>query len=110
MWFLEPIDFLNPSLEHQKSGSELAHPQNSLHTISSSFVQAEASIQAATLCVFWEVTQERAMMILDHFPEESGSERDVFFFWGGWARAFSDFRTHKMRREIQLPKTKTRQC
>ena len=29
-----------------------------------------ASIQAATLCVFWEVTQERAMMILDHFPEE----------------------------------------
>ncbi|CAJ1419536.1 unnamed protein product [Effrenium voratum] len=29
-----------------------------------------ASIQAATLCVFWEVTQERAMAILDHFPEE----------------------------------------
>lgn len=76
-------DFLNPSLEHQKSGPELAHPQNSLHMISSSFVQAEASIQAATLCVFWEVTQERAMMILDHFPEESGSESYVvcFFFW-----------------------------
>eukprot|EP00435_Cladocopium_sp_Y103_P005408 s1401_g1.t2 len=29
-----------------------------------------ASIQAATLCVFWEVTQERAMTILDRFPEE----------------------------------------
>ncbi|CAE7393898.1 Hcn1, partial [Symbiodinium pilosum] len=29
-----------------------------------------ASIQASTLCVFWEVTQERAMTILDHFPEE----------------------------------------
>ncbi|CAK9075520.1 cGMP-dependent protein kinase (PbPKG) [Durusdinium trenchii] len=29
-----------------------------------------ASIQASTLCVFWEVTQERAMLILDHFPEE----------------------------------------
>ena len=79
--------------------------------ISSRFVQAEASIQAATLCVFWEVTQERAMMILDHFPEESGSESYVVcFFLGGWARAFSDFRTHKMRREKQLPKTKTRKC
>ena len=32
----------------------------------------EASIQAATLCVFWEVTQERAMIILDRFPEELG--------------------------------------
>lgn len=29
-----------------------------------------ASIQAATLCVFWEITQERAMIILDRFPEE----------------------------------------
>lgn len=58
--------------------------QNSLHMISSRFVQAEASIQAATLCVFWEVTQERAMMILDHFPEESGSESYVVCFFFGW--------------------------
>ena len=34
-----------------------------------------ASIQAATLCVFWEVTQERAMIILDRFPEEFRPEK-----------------------------------
>ena len=30
----------------------------------------KASIQASSMCVFWEVTQERAMTILDRFPEE----------------------------------------
>lgn len=29
-----------------------------------------ATIQAASLCVLWEVNQERAMAILDRFPEE----------------------------------------
>eukprot|EP00438_Fugacium_kawagutii_P000643 Skav215313 [mRNA] locus=scaffold2444:89308:98971:+ [translate_table: standard] len=50
-----------------------------------------ASIQAATLCVFWEVTQERAMMILDRFPEEllgSLGGGSVGGWWlvmaGGW--------------------------
>jgi len=29
-----------------------------------------ASIQASTLCVLWEVTQDRALQILDRYPEE----------------------------------------
>lgn len=33
-----------------------------------------ASIQASAMCVFWEVSQERAMSILDRYPEE----RDLF--------------------------------
>lgn len=38
---------------------------------------SKASIQASTLCVFWEVTQERAMLILDHFPEERGPQKST---------------------------------
>ena len=44
------------------------------------------------------------MMILDHFPEESGSEMSLDFFLGGQMHVHLQTSLSKMRRETNIPK------